>query len=339
MHFDGDPALQQVFDERGFLLLPMGSIKPHLYRLYRTVSLLKMKRWMRLPSRYWSRFARGRANVLAKRSALSADAETVVQLADHEPPSGAKPDANANANTNTNANLWGQLDLASLAQLDKQAHQLSLQLPASVLTVLNDTLKVGCFGQTQPFDHLEFSAWFNGFFAPGEHVQSVLYEAYSALFSRGDPSVQPALDQWVLDLGVMADFVLLMQQYCRSLTGNVALNAEHVHLKSWQARGYKAQWWHLDRGQISAIATIAGFPTTEILLGEDPTPYPSKAEGDDVFVFPETLTQTIHHVPADDLLICGARERKERQQSYLWHRAPDSPVERIVVVMKSKTGQ
>lgn|GEM_PF-7126197 len=289
---------QQVFEEKGFLLLPIGDIKVNLYRLYQTVAALQKNRMLCRLSRfkhpfYW-------------RSSFG------------------KPAAN-----------WGILTPPILRSLDRQAHKLATQLPKHCCSVLSEDLQVPLFGGTKAFDHLDFSSWFNGFFVPGTDFPSLFYEAFTPRL--GQPSIQEqfSLDQWVADLTVIAELVETLREQCITLTGIPDIRAEHVHIKSWQAREYKAQWWHLDRGEISAIATIAGHPTTEFLLAEDPAPYPEQPIGYDVFVFPEQLNQVVHHCPADDVLFCGARARKERGHSYLWHRAPENSVERIALVLKT----
>lgn len=284
----------RVFEERGFLLLPIGELKPSLYRLFRTASLLSQPKWRRRAARFRRRYLFGAQEA-----------------------------------------RWGRLNPPALRALDREAYQLASLLPDGTFDHLSESLGVSVFGETRAFDHLEFSNWFNGFFQADSDVHNVIHGACAPLYSKANVRSCGALVQWVSDLSVMAKLVLMLREQCEELTGMQNIKAEHVHLKSWQVRGYKAQWWHLDRGEISAIATIAGHPTTEFLLAEDPAPYPDQPIGYDVFVFPDHLNQVVHQCPSDDLLLCGARARKERGASYLWHRAPDSSVERIVLVLKT----
>jgi len=290
-------AARSIFDERGFLLLPIASLKPSLYRLFKTSFFLhyaSLRRRVHLlvcimPHRFWRGAAGG----------------------------------------------WGALTPHRQRVLDLESYRLAVHLPERVLAVLSDVLQVRVFGETARFDHLDFASWFNGLTEKGTLLASQLYDAYGPLFDESCQSSCAALDQWISDLSAMGELIDLLRVQCRNLTGFKEIRAEHVHLKSWQARGYKAQWWHLDRGEISAIGTIAGQPTTEFLLSGDPAPYPEKPPTDDVFVFPEFLDQPVHQCPSDDLLMCGARARKEDGQSYLWHRAPASAVERVVLVLKT----
>lgn len=281
------------------MLLPIGDIKPSLYRLYCTVEVLKQAFWGRQRSRFLAPFR--------WRALLGSEVSN-----------------------------WGALTPPVLRSLEAQARRIANQLPKQSCDILAEALKVLVFGETKPFDHLDFSAWFNGFFEPDTHYQSVFYESFAPYLSNPTKRRREALEQWVSDLAVMAQLVARLRGQCASLSGFADIRAEHIHLKSWQVRGYKAHWWHLDRGEISAIATVAGHPTTEFLLADDPAPYPEQPAGYDVFVFPEQLDQLINQCPSDDVLLCGARARKERNQSYLWHRAPESQVERIVLVLKTR---
>ena len=289
-------SAQQIFEEQGFIQLPIGNIKANLFRLYQTVTMLQQNFLMSQGSRLKSSFR-------------------------WRPLFGS------------NSANWGVLSPPQLRSLENEARKVAAQLPKNSCEILTEELKVTLFGETKVFDHLDFSSWFNGFFSSGTQFKSALYE----MFAPHKPSTRQklALEQWVADLTVMAELLVRLREQCVAMTGFPAIRAEHVHLKSWQVRGYKAQWWHLDRGEISAIATIAGHPTTEFLLAEDPAPYPERPVGYDVFVFPRKLNQLVHHCPVDDMLICGARARKERGHSYLWHRAPESDVERIVFILKT----
>lgn len=287
-------ATRRVFEERGFLLLPIDALKPNLYRLFRTASVLSQHGWRRQLTRFRRRY------LFAAKDAR-----------------------------------WGALAPTTLRALDAQAYHVATHLPQNTLEHLTQSLGVLVFGETRAFDHLDFSSWFNGFFTADDQLHRTIQNACAPLMSGMSLPAISAFNQWVLDLTAMAKLAVMLRQQCQALTGIEQIQAEHVHLKSWQVRGYKAQWWHLDRGEISAIATIAGHPTTEFLLEHDPAPCPEEPEGYDVFVFPEHLNQVVHQCPSDDLLLCGARARKERGASYLWHRAPDSDVERIVLVLKT----
>lgn len=217
----------------------------------------------------------------------------------------------------------------------REAFKRSRFLPKQILTTLEESLNVPQYGITASFDHLNFVHWINLDKSSAQHEQE-LTGMHTEHFQKAitDEKRRAVLNDWVLDLKVISNFFIKLKQNLQEYTATKHLLIEHAHLKSWQPRGYKAQWWHIDRGIISGVATVDGLSMTEY-LHEDPAPYPDLPPGFDAFVFPDQLTESIKHVPSNQLLLCGGRSRKETGLSYLWHRAPICKFERIVLVVKT----
>jgi len=213
-------------------------------------------------------------------------------------------------------------------------HRAQNLLP-SIVDILKEQLQVKLFGETAKFDHADFAAWMNlEEFLKINHWESYLFQLHDPILKNCKTKKQSlAIENWIEDLAITATFLKQVKSELNFMVGHNC-QVEHAHIKSWQKRGYKAQWWHIDRGEVSAIATLFGQERTEYVL-QDPAPYPNLAPGFDAFVFPDQINQTIHQVDPDQVLICGGRQRKENDQSYLWHRAPISKTERIVLVIKT----
>ncbi len=208
---------------------------------------------------------------------------------------------------------------------------LAVALPNTICTVLEKNLKLRLTMPHDSLDQIDFSHWMNTQFPSLSNLETLL----NTELNNHTFYTQQAIKVFTQDLEAIGEFLQTIMHHFKFYTDNKNIHIEQAHVKTWPKEEYKAHWWHLDRGIISAIATIEGNATTQYLL-YDPSEYPQTAPGYDVFVHPAVDEAHIHSAPQDAVLICGARLRKEKGQSYLWHRAPLNGSKRIVLIIKTK---